>query len=244
LPATTVHYDLFGGLYFSQSGTYVDVYASNWDLDLSSYPNLRLPDSNSIVGVAINGVFFFSGSSHFGYDAFFPKAYGTRTTPRAIEVDVCLGTADNYNTYRYHMFSPCIYDISLRDTAKDCANDAVCSKDVRNHSLAHIPEQLKTQDPIGIAKDGRIIYGPYRTDGLLWQPCDVDICNGVKFSRLNYGYVSTMFHPYIVGCWGPGNRPVKKSASCSTNGRYCASGSNLLNSILVASIAVLAAFFY
>ena len=32
--------------------------------------------------------------------------------------------------------------------------------------------------PIGLAKDGHIIYGPYRIDGTLWQTCDVDICNG------------------------------------------------------------------
>jgi len=203
-----------------------------------------LPNPNSIVGYALNGVFFFSGSSHYGYDAFFPKAFGTRNSPQKIDVDVCLGTADNYNTYRYHMFSPCIYDIALRGVAKDCASDAVCSRDVRNHSIANIPDQLRTQDPVGLAKDGRVIYGPYRSDGNLWQPCDVDICNGVKFSRLVYGYVSTMFHPYIVGCWGPGNRPVKRTASCSTNGRYCADAATTVPTLMASIVALTAAFFY
>ena len=100
---------------------------------------MRLNSPNSIVGYALNGVFFFSGSSQYGYDAFFPKAYGTRNNPRKIEVDVCLGSSDHYNTYRYHMFSPCIYDISLRDTSTECSEHETCSRDVRNHSLSNIP---------------------------------------------------------------------------------------------------------
>ena len=27
---------------------------------------------------------------------------------------------------------------------------------------------------------------------------------------LQFSIMILMFHPYIVGCWGPGNRPVKK----------------------------------
>lgn len=33
--------------------------------------------------------------------------------------------------------------------------------------------------PIGIAKDGHKIMSPFKADGTLWQPCDVDACNGV-----------------------------------------------------------------
>lgn len=121
-----------------------------------------MPDSSPIVGVALNGVFFFAGSSHHGYDAFFPKAYGARLNPEKIDVDVCLGNVDTYSTYRYHMFSPCIYDIALRNQALNCKDHEICNKDVRNHTQTYIPTQLKTLDPVGIAKDGRIIYGPYR----------------------------------------------------------------------------------
>ena len=120
----------------------------------------------------------------------------------------------------------------------------MCSRDVRNHSISHIPNQLRSLDFVGLARDGRVIYGPYRSDGRLWQPCDVDICNGVKFSRLVYSYVSTMFHPYIVGCWGPGNRPVKKTQSCSSNGRYCSDAATTVPTILATIVAISAAFFY
>ena len=63
---------------------------------------------------------------------------------------------------------------------------------------------LKTLRPIGIAKDGHKIYGPYNENGQLWEPCDVDYCNG-RYINGEYVYVVTMFYPYIVGCWGPAN---------------------------------------
>jgi hypothetical protein len=67
---------------------------------------------------------------------------------------------------------------------------------------------MKTIIPIGLAKDGRVIYGPYKTNGNLWQPCDVDVCNGRIFAQDYYGYVATMFFPYMVGCWGPGSEAL------------------------------------
>ena len=72
---------------------------------------------------------------------------------------------------------------------------------------------------IGIAKDGHPIYGPYDDSGNTWTSCNVDVCNGRSFNGY-YGYVATTFHPYFVGCWGPGNYPAF-SAQCSTNTRVC-----------------------
>lgn len=48
--------------------------------------------SDDVVGVALNGVFIFSGSTHLGYDVFFPKAFGTKIEPKGYDFDVCLGT--------------------------------------------------------------------------------------------------------------------------------------------------------
>ena len=79
---------------------------------------------------------------------------------------------------------------------------------------------MQTMTPVGLAKDGRIIYGPYKIDGTLWQPCDVDVCNGVRQGS-NYFYVSTMFFPDFVGCFGPGNMAYGLTASCSANPRVC-----------------------
>lgn len=30
-----------------------------------------------------------------------------------------------------------------------------------------------------------------------------------------------MFHPYLVGCWGPSNQIVKTGVQCSSKPRYC-----------------------
>lgn len=204
--------------------------SADWGLT-NDTPLLRLPSSEQVVGVALNGVFLFSGTSEFGYDAFFPKAYGNKKSPKALEVDICLGTSHTSNTYRYHMFSPCIYDVGIKQTASPCnsAEFPGCQKDVREHALSYIPAQLQTKLPVGIAKDGRIIYGPFKTDGTLWQPCDVDVCNGRRDGNYYY-YVSTMFHPYFVGCWGPGNSP-SVSQSCSSNPRVCSGASGLLSTV-------------
>lgn len=89
--------------------------------------------------------------------------------------------------------------------------------------------------PIGLAKDGRIIYGPYKTDGTLWQPCDVDVCNGVRQGNI-YFYVSTMFFPYFLGCFGPGNMAYGLTASCSSNSRVCStSGASAILSMTMAA---------
>jgi len=175
------------------------------------------------VGIALNGVFLFSGTSEYGYDAFFPKAYGNMNSPQAVSVDICLGTAWTYNTYRYYSFSPCIFEgLSIKTVSAPCSSSLYpeCGTDVRAYALSQVPLTLQTMIPIGIAKDGRIIYGPFKTDGSLWQPCDVDVCNGVKEGDIYY-YVSTMFHPYLVGCFGPGNDGHGLSASCSANARVC-----------------------
>jgi hypothetical protein len=60
--------------------------------------------------------------------------------------------------------------------------------------------------PIGIAKDGHIIWGPYNATGSVWNTCDLDVCNGM-FINGYYGYTATNTHPYLVGCFGPGNNP-------------------------------------
>lgn len=55
----------------------------------------------------------------------------------------------------------------------------------------------------GIAKDGHLIFGPYNYYGELWSCDDVDICNGFFLKDSSYGYATTSFFPYTVGCWGP-----------------------------------------
>ena len=57
---------------------------------------------------------------------------------------------------------------------------------------------------LGISKDGRPIYTPFHGNGKVYDDCEVDICNGIYINGV-YSYVSTLFHPYIMGCYGPGS---------------------------------------
>ena len=64
----------------------------------------------------------------------------------------------------------------------------------------------KDRVPIGIAKDGRVIYSPTYSSGTVYDDCDLDICNGIMLSG-RYAYATTFYHPYTIGCWGPGSSP-------------------------------------
>jgi hypothetical protein len=85
-----------------------------------------------------------------------------------------------------------------------------------------------------------MILGPYTSAGKLWQPCDVDACNGVTIDG-KYYYVLSNFYPYTIGCWGPAN-PTSYALSCTTNERVCSSrmlseGANNLEEDLFTSSA-------
>ena len=79
----------------------------------------------------------------------------------------------------------------------------------------------------GLSKDGRPIYGPFYGNKQEYKSCDVDVCNGMTING-EYAYVSTFFHPYIQGCFGPGNMP-DYSQQCSSNPRNCNSLTDFSN---------------
>jgi hypothetical protein len=64
---------------------------------------------------------------------------------------------------------------------------------------------LKFRSVLGISKDGRPIYTPLHGNGQEYGDCEVDICNGMTINGA-YAYVSTLHHPYIMGCFGPGSK--------------------------------------
>ena len=68
-------------------------------------------NTDGIVGIALNGVPIYSGTSELGFDAFFPKSYSGRfSTPKRVETDLCLGSAEYGGYYKYYGFSPCIFE--------------------------------------------------------------------------------------------------------------------------------------
>lgn len=62
---------------------------------------------------------------------------------------------------------------------------------------------MQYRSVLGISKDGRPMYSMYYDNGNEYDPCDLDVCNGLEVNG-NYVYVSTLFHPFFMGCYGPG----------------------------------------
>lgn len=63
-----------------------------------------------------------------------------------------------------------------------------------------------------------MIYGPFNADGEVWDCDDVDMCNGFFLADGSYGYASTSFFPYLVGCWGPAYASHDYLPTCTENG--------------------------
>ena len=111
--------------------------------------------------------------------------------------------------------SPCIYKCPGNPSPNSLQTNALCtqylnctkiSDNLLDYAVVNFTSEMRTIMPIGIAKDGHIIYGPLKQGGSYYQPCDVDICNG-RYINNQYAYVMTNFHPYTVGCFGPGSTP-------------------------------------
>lgn len=109
----------------------------------------------------------------------------------------------------YHSASPCIPDTSID------ANVNMEGK-VDDHGFAADQdvlawmrkgfEKMPYRSVFGLSKDGRPIYTPHYDNGKDYDDCDVDVCNGMLLNG-HYSYVATFFHPYIMGCYGPGDSP-------------------------------------
>eukprot|EP00347_Sterkiella_histriomuscorum_P024256 403331763 len=176
-----------------------------------------------VVGIALNGVPLFQGTSELQYDSLYPKSYGLYRFPKVVDVDICLGSSQYSSFYHYYSYSPCILGTTFKSNAKSvlCANVTSCKNDLVTYMQSGLsPEYKANQQIIGIAKDGHKILGPYKKGGIIWQPCDVDICNGVTQNG-EYFYVMTLFHPYTINCWGPSVTSNSYKAQCSSNSYVC-----------------------
>ncbi len=196
------------------------------DADMSTdtgYTKYGTTSMDTAVGVAISGVVMLNGVSIDEVDPMYPAVYGTVTDTEAAKetFDMCLAHPQMSGAYHYHAFSPCAVDASYATTPQSCDDITACTDDVLSYG-EDAYASLKTLTPIGLAKDGHIIYGIYKADGTIVSDCDVDVCNGAWINGV-YGYYATPFHPYYVGCWGPGNN-VTVSQECSTNPRTCSDG--------------------
>lgn len=175
---------------------------------------------NDVVGVALSGVVFLNGLYN-NKDVYAP-ASNSIANGNPISKDTCWGAVHSggNGAYHYNTISPCLFGTTIKTTQKTwCSEDPACKFDnlLQNIDLSKAPE------PIGVAKDGHIIYGPYKdASGNLYKDCDVDMCSGIRLGT-GYAYIASTKFSYIAGCWGPSNSP-SFYPTCSANRRQCDSG--------------------
>ena len=97
----------------------------------------------------------------------------------------------------YHAASPCLANSNLYSSTAGVTASYSDVKTYLQQQWANSPYR----STFGIAKDGRPIYTPLHNNGLPYVSCDVDVCNGINLNG-TYAYVTTLFHPYIMGCYG------------------------------------------
>jgi len=161
-------------------------------------------DVDLIVGISLNGVPFFTGLYEYGLDAFYPKAYNG-VSVKTMSYDFCLGDSSETTFYHYYSMSPCLVLSNARGYTfgATCKSNSVCYKDKKTY-MGTVKTSVKKVLPVGIARDGHKIYGPFDASGSYYDPCDVDMCNGMTIDG-DYVYVTTYFFPYTVGCFSVGN---------------------------------------
>lgn len=88
----------------------------------------------------------------------------------SVNPDACLGNSDYSSFYHYYSFSPCIFDSTAKilSTAKSCDDVTTCTSNKLTYSSSYLTTKNKGLTPVGIAKDGHVIYGPYNALGSLW----------------------------------------------------------------------------
>lgn len=168
-------------------------------------------------------------------------------------MDKCLShAAPNSNAQHAHSLSPCIKGsnfpsaVTGSTTKKPGAcNDGVTDCLQTGQQMAFSRQNWSAGDgahggPYGLAKDGHVIYGPYDASGELWSCDDVDYCNGFFHADGSYGYASTSFFPYMVGCWGPAYASMTIMPSCTSNGCGVAQTSGSMTGQAFSAIALLA----
>ena len=155
-----------------------------------------------------------------------------------------MSVSSSLNQHVVHSFSPCLGSDASTTVAPELCKDSVGSVCELNSVVFAAQNNTSTdfpnETPVGLAKDGHIIVGPYNGDGELWSCDEHDICNGVFLSDNSYAYAMTYTFPYVVGCWGPGpDQAWSVESSCTT--RSCSGGLNGISLGLSAMAAALMA---
>lgn len=162
-------------------------------------------------GVLFSGVPVSSVVGKDGVDPF--NAPATWDDYSYSPVDQCGAYPNEDGNYESHFAPACYADETLESNV-----ELISGEDTVPYVEAAY-SRFGSQEPIGVAMDGHIIWGPLDSTGMAWNDCELDVCNGV-FVDGWYGYASSYYFPYTVGCYGPGNYNTL-SPTCSSLVRSC-----------------------
>lgn len=193
-----------------------------------------LNSTKEAIGVALDGVLLNAGVNDYKVDNFYPPDSWAptgyvNTGGSSVQdgYDQCGAHTNSNGYYHYHAPSPCITNPYPYQSGSilPCVDVDECWGQAPEYLLSNFNQ---TQSPIALAKDGRIVWGPYNAYGQTYSACNVDVCNGLWLDGY-YSYVATPFHPYNPGCFGPGST-VSYGPQCTTNSEVCYSTWNLQQS--------------
>lgn len=165
----------------------------------AGYTRLDGSAQNRVWGVSTNGVWLETALSSSNLDPFYPAEYNGVSNPDStVEfVDHCLANTNSNGRMSNKAASNCIAQASRASTSGWLTTD-------KKTKMLEAWAQCPYRKVLGVSKDGRPILTPYKSGGVPYDSCDVDVCNGVMVNG-HYMYATTFFHPYIMGCYGRGN---------------------------------------
>ncbi|CAM9894829.1 unnamed protein product, partial [Laminaria digitata] len=180
------------------------------------------------LGMALNGVPFFSPLTASGADTVNPQA-GTAMAENSTLFDECAGSLQaESGAYGYRVMPPCLYDGSSSVPKGGGYDPALAINGFETPSSPLGEDPPPPESPLlGFAMDGRRLYGPYdATRSLAWG---LDVCNGrweidglrsastgadADRNRL-YAYRATPSFPYLIGCRGPAGISLDLAAAAA-----------------------------
>ena len=144
---------------------------ANRNIPTESKPIQHGNNMDTSVGTTITGVNMYNALSADDVDPYYPAVYGhvTNITEATEHVDFCLGHPNPPLTYHYHIGSPCLFGEPSQN--KPCLAEYGC--DAKTFFNAAFDKEKKPM-VIGIARDGRVVYGPYESEGK--RADKLDIC--------------------------------------------------------------------
>lgn len=125
--------------------------------------------TDSVVGVALDGVPIMAGIAEISHDPFNPVKWDNKPIIR-MDFDGCLGNNDYSDFYHYYSFSPCMLNTNIKASAtgQACSVLNKCKTRQQDYALEQIPSHMRKATPIGIARDGHLIYGPFKSSDEVW----------------------------------------------------------------------------